>query len=76
MTLSRSKLFVTFLLVLACVALLVPTRAVTATGFANPVYEGARACPLYEACMQFEGGGCSCTGFVCNGHFVCGVPIT
>lgn len=37
--------------------------------------EAANGCPLYIACMDIIGVGCSCPGFVCNGRFICGTPI-
>ncbi|HLX08562.1 MAG TPA: hypothetical protein VKY89_11950 [Thermoanaerobaculia bacterium] len=53
---------------LLCLAPASPAVAVQAA--ARPA-----GCPLYRACMEFVGGGCSCTGFYCNGRFICGTPL-
>jgi hypothetical protein len=37
---------------------------------------GTEGCPLYIACMDSITGGCFCTGFYCNGRFICGTPVT
>jgi hypothetical protein len=50
-----------------------PAAAAAATRMPTVRPDG---CPIYEACMQFVVGGCSCEGFYCNGRFICGIPIT
>lgn len=56
---------------LAFAALLV----LAAIGSVAPKVE-ASTCPLYQVCMRtFPEGTCLCTGFYCNGQFICGRPI-
>jgi hypothetical protein len=58
-------------LFLAVTALL----ALAVVGIAAPKAE-ATTCPLYRACMETPEGQCFCTGFFCNGKFICGIPVT
>jgi hypothetical protein len=67
------RLLMALLLTLAAVSTLLPAQAASAAARSGPIADG---CPIYQACMQFVGGGCSCTGFVCDGRFICGIPIT
>lgn len=45
----------------------------TALGSTVPKAE-ARGCPLYRFC-EIINGRCQCTGFFCNGTFICGIPV-
>lgn len=61
----RTVLLVLLTLVLTMALAVVPARPAAA----------ASGCPPYIACMDFIHGGCSCSGFYCDGRFICGVPL-
>ncbi len=68
---KRVKLLIALVLTLATITWLVPAQVAAASPRV-----GADGCPIYMACMEFVGGGGSCAGFICNGKFICGTPVT
>ena len=58
------KIFLAFAVVLV----------LTALGSTVPKAEAANGCPLYRVC-EIINGRCTCTGFFCNGTFICGIPV-
>jgi hypothetical protein len=74
--LKRTGLLIAIVLTIALVALgSAAPVAVAASGAQQASRAAANGCPLYISCMDFVGVGCSCTGFVCNGKFICGTPV-